>query len=347
MKVIAPPSRSSPLVAALGALLVLALVLALGGEAQARKRMLKIGTAAPRGTLWAKAVEELGARFAELSDGELGFRVYPGVAGDEPTILRKMRVGQLQGAAFTSTGLSLISREPMALQQPLFFDSYAELDAVRDALAPELREIFARHGFVLLTWSDAGWLYFFTKRPAASLAQIQGIKIWKWANDPHAVKMAAELGFVPVVLSSVDLLPSLRTGMIDAFPSTPMAALATQAYSQAPNLIDLPWAPVIGAIIVTEESWAPIAPELKPQLVAAAEQIGRRLRDDVRIQTDEALASMAKNGLRRHAPSPAELEAWKKKVAALNAAARGTALDAALLDRVTALRDAYRARKVE
>ncbi|MFH1807206.1 MAG: TRAP transporter substrate-binding protein DctP [Pseudomonadota bacterium] len=326
-------------------LVVLALGIASG--ARARARVLKIGTAAPRGTPWAKAAEEMGARFAEISHGRVELKVYPGVVGDEPTILRKMRVGQLQGALFTSTGLSLISREPMALQLPMVFDSYEELDAVRQALEPELAAIFEKQGFVLLTWGDAGWLYFFTKKPARSLDDVKGLKTWMWANDPHGVKMFEAIGFTPVVLSSVDLVPSLQTGMIEAFPSTPMVALATQAYSYAPNVVDVPWAPVIGAILVTKESWDQVPDELKPELRKACDAIGSRLRSEVRAQSEEAMALMQKNGLRRHAPSAEQLTAWRRTAEQLNATTRGQALDAALVDRVMALRDQRRQRKAK
>lgn len=324
----------------------LALLLALvASPALARSRALKIGTAAPRGTPWAKAADEMGARFSEITRGQVELKVYPGTVGDEPTILRKMRVGQLQGALFTSTGLSLISREPMALQLPMVFASYDELDAVREALEPELAAVFEKQGFVLLTWGDAGWLYFFTRKPAASLEDVRGVKTWMWANDPHGVKMFESIGFTPVVLSSVDLVPSLQTGMIDAFPSTPMVALATQAYSYAPHLVDVPWAPVIGAIVVTKDAWDQIPDAFKPELRRACDEIGARLRADVRAQSEQALAAMQKNGLVRHAPSAEQLAAWQRMAQSLNATTRDTALDAALVDRVMLLRDQARQRK--
>ncbi len=329
-------------------LVCLALGSLLGGlvvsaAAQARSRVIKIGTAAPRGTPWAKAASEMAQAIETLSDGKLRVKVYAGVVGDEPTILRKLRVGQLQGAVLTSTGLSLIAREPMVLQMPMVFASYAELDAVRDAMAPELAAIFRSQGFELLTWGDAGWLYFFTKKPAQSLEDVAGLKTWIWAHDEHGIQAFKRIGFVPVVLSSVDLVPSLQTGLIEAFPAAPMVALSLQTHTLAPHMIDVPWAPVVGATILATEAWELIPVELQPQVHQACEEIGARLRSQVRAETEQAVAAMQKHGLKVHRPTPEQLEAWRAKALTIRSHARGKALDAALVDKVIRLRDQVRA----
>lgn len=311
-------------------------------SSQARQLVLKVGTVAPRGTSWAKSMEELGDTFEQLSDGKVTLRVYAGVVGDEPTIVRKMRVGQLHGAVLTSTGLSLIAPEPMALQLPMVFDNYTELDAARDALEPTLNAALERQGFVVLAWGDAGWMRIFSKRPVVSPADVSGMKIWMWAHDAHGVKIFSSLGFTPVVLSSVDLVPSLQTGMIEALPATAMVALSLQAYSLAPHMNSVKWGPMVGATVVSKKDWERIPTELRKVLLQAARDNGAKLRAAVRAQDDEAIAVMQRNGLTVHTPDAAQRAAWDAHAKKLLAMTRGVAVDAALFDQVLAVRDRVR-----
>jgi hypothetical protein len=41
--------------------------------------------------------------------------------------------------------------------------------------------------------------------------------------------------------------------MINVVPSTPYFALASQIYSTAPNMLEINWAPIVGAFVITEE----------------------------------------------------------------------------------------------
>jgi len=311
--------------------------------ADAAGQVLKVGTVAPRGSAWAKAMDEMAEAFHRVSNGEVELRVYPGTVGDEPTILRKMRVNQLHGAVLTSTGLSLISPAPMALQLPMLFDSFAELDAVRSALEPELEQKLGEAGFVVLAWGDAGWLQIFSKQPALTPAHFKGTRIWMWANDPGAVEVFQKIGFSPVVLSSVDMIPSLQTGMIEAVPATPMVALSVQAYRQAPHMLEVNWAPVIGAIVVSKKSWDTIPEAYRTPIKTACAEIGARLRAEVRTQSADAVAAMVKNGLVVHPLDAAQRELWRAEALRARQLVRGKSIDAALIDRVIMLRDAARA----
>src|SRR6185369_3099257 len=100
---------------------------------------LKLATLAPEGSPWHDLLVDIGQGWRTASSGQVTVRIYAGgVAGDEADMIRKMRIGQLQLAALTGVGLSEIAPEIQALQMPMMFDSYAELDYVRDRLAPTL-----------------------------------------------------------------------------------------------------------------------------------------------------------------------------------------------------------------
>lgn len=310
--------------------------------AQARTLKIKMGTVAPQGSIWHKALLEMADVFAEETGGQVELKVYAGVVGDEPTIVRKMRVGQLHAATLTNTGLALITKEPMAVQLPMLFDDYAEMDAVVEQMAPVFDKALEEDGFITLTWSDGGWVHFFTRKPAVAVADIKGVKSWMWAHDPKALESFAAIGFAPVVLSGVDIIPSLQTGMIDALPTTPITAVAIQSYPHTPNMIDVKWGVLIGGTVIDKKTWERIPADARPRIRARCMEVGRRLSASVRTESDKAVKIMQGKGLKVHKPSPAQLEEWRAKAKEATAIVRGGSVDIALADKVIALRDAYR-----
>ena len=100
----------------------------------------------------------------------MSLRIYPGgVAGDEPDVVRKMRIGQLHAAALTTAGLADIDPAFQMFNIPMFFDSYPELYAVLDKMEPLLKQRLEAKGFVLLNWGHGGWVHFFTKQPVDNI----------------------------------------------------------------------------------------------------------------------------------------------------------------------------------
>ena len=101
----------------------------------------------------------------------------------------------------------------------------------------------------------------------------------------------------PVPLAVTDMLTSLQTGMIDAIPATPLAALSFQWYSHIPHMLDAGLGPLIGATVVTRRAWDQIAPEDRTKLLEAAAKAEARLRAEVPKQDQAAIAEMKKRGL--------------------------------------------------
>ncbi len=117
--------------------MVLPALLFLGSPAPAQ--MIKLGTLAPEGSPWYNIIRDMTEAWKSTTAGKVQFKVYPGgVAGDEPDMVRKIRVGQLHAAALSSAGLAEIAPDFQALMMPMMFASDEELDYVRDRLEAKL-----------------------------------------------------------------------------------------------------------------------------------------------------------------------------------------------------------------
>ena len=318
--------------------------LALGLSTPAHAVVIKIGTIAPKGSTWHKALVDMASKWEAASGGKIKVRIYPGgIAGDEGAMVTKMRIGQLNAAAISAVGLHDITPEPQALAVPELIRSYDELDAVMAKVGPELEKALADKGFQVLTWSDAGFIYFFTKDPVSTPSQMANEPIFAWAGDPKAEAAWRAAGFKPVVISSTEMIPSLQSGLIKAFTTSALLSLSVGWYRYAPNMPDISWGILPGAVVVDKKTWDRIAPELQQKLLTIAHDTGTALRASLRKQSGEATAAMKKNGLNVIALTPAQKALWIKAAESSYPVIRGGSVPAGIFDQVKKVAADYRA----
>jgi TRAP-type C4-dicarboxylate transport system substrate-binding protein len=232
--------------------------------------VIKMGTLAPEGSPWHQALRLMGERWRKTSGEQVKLVIYPGgVLGDEPDMVNKMRIGQIQAAGLSGAGLSGIDPGVMALQIPMMFDSYDELDYVRELVTPRLEKSIEARGYVVLNWGDVGWVHFFTTKPATRLADMRKLKLFTWAGgDNETLELWKANGFHAVPLAATDILTGLQTGLIEVVPTTPLYALLNQSFGIARNMIDVKWAPLIGATVITRRAWASLPPGQRGEMLA-------------------------------------------------------------------------------
>jgi TRAP-type C4-dicarboxylate transport system substrate-binding protein len=318
-------------------------LLAVAPPALGQNVQIKLGTLAPNGSAWHELMKELAERWKQVSNGTVVLRVYAGgTQGNEGEMIRKMSVGQLQGAAVTAVGLHDIASEPQALAVPVMFDSAAELHKALVVLEPKLDAAVERKGYVPLTWGAIGALKLFCTKPFRTPAEAAGAKIFAWEGDPGSVKAWKAAGFNPVVLSSTDVVTSLQTGMIQCVPNVPLYVLTARLFEKAPYMIDVNWGWLVGATVVRKDAWEKIPADLRPKLLAIAKELGNKVDAEVAKLNAEAIAAMEKQGLKVVA---VDAPAWKASAEKAWPVIRGEVVPAAFFDEVKALRDAQRAGK--
>jgi TRAP-type transport system periplasmic protein len=289
---------------------------------------VKLGSLAPTGSPWDKGLNRLGAEWDKLSNGSVQLKIYPGgIVGDEADMIRKMRLGQLNAAGLTGIGLSRISPDIIAVQFPMLVRTNAELTYVLDKIKPAFAQELDKRGFKVLIWSFVGWVHFFSKDPVVTPDDLKRQKLFVWAGDADALQVWKESGFHVVPLTPTDIMPSLQSGMIDAFATTPLTAASFQWFGLAKNMCEMKWGPLIGGIVVATATWSKIPPDVAAKLETAAQQIGNDMQADILKSDDAAMGIMKKNGLVVN-PVPASAEkSWQTSVD--NGIAKGVLKDSA------------------
>ena len=147
-----------------------------GGE---KNLVIKMATLAPEGSSWFKAINALNTEVMKKSENKVQFKIYPGgVLGDESDMLRKAKIGQIQGVALTSAGLSSIFKEIDVLQIPFLFQKYDEVDYILNKWDGIFRKGFEENGYVFLGWSEAGFVYLMSTLPISSASDLKKAKVW-------------------------------------------------------------------------------------------------------------------------------------------------------------------------
>ncbi|MEX8517350.1 MAG: TRAP transporter substrate-binding protein DctP [Leptothrix sp. (in: b-proteobacteria)] len=324
-------------------------VLALLGmsSAGAADKQLRLGTLAPKNSLYHRQLMELGEAWRTAQGGNAKYLVYPdGSQGGEAELARRMRIGQLQGALLSVVGLREIEPSISALQNmPLLFRSWDEVDYVREKMRAGMEKKFLDKGFVVLAWGDAGWVRFFSKEAAVRPGDFKKMKFFAWGAETEQQEIMKSLGYTPVPLETSDILPAIQTGMINVVPSTPYFALASQIYTTAPNMLDINWAPIVGALVVTRKAWDDMSPAVQETVRSAGEKAGQQIRTKARQEVDDATEAMKKRGLVVNHPTPEQMREWNELAEKLYPRIRGTMVQAETFDEVFSHLKAYRAGK--
>lgn len=301
---------------------------------------IKLATVVPEGSVWDKNLKQMAEEWKQATGGRITVTVYGGGSqGDEPTVLRKMRLDALQAAAFTAVGLGSIDASFNVFDIPFFFESYDELNYVTEKLTPVIRKKIEPKGFILLNWGGGGWTQVFTKKPVHTVDDLKQIKLYTSAGNDRMVQWFKANGFEPRAMAMTDIMTGLTTGMIEGLPTPPLAALLFQWYRQTPYMLDIGLAPIIGANIISKKAWSAIPEADKPKLLDAATAVEKRLQADVPKQDADAVAAMTKQGLTVTKATGPE---WRTELDKLAITMRGEMVPADIFDLATKARDEYR-----
>jgi TRAP-type C4-dicarboxylate transport system substrate-binding protein len=306
---------------------------------------VRLGTLAPKGSSYTKHLQVMGEKWRQAPGGGALLTIYPdGTMGSEADMVRRMRLGQLQAGMLTAVGLGEIEPAVTGLQyMPMMFRSLEEVDYIGERLQPMLGKRLEEKGFVVLFWGDSGWVRFFSKQPIIRPDDLRKAKLFVWTHSAADLDTYRSVGCNPVPLETVDILPSLQSGLINAVPLPPSIALAGQVDRQAPHMLDLAYAPLVGAAVIMKKTWDAIPSEGRDSMRKAAAEAGTLIKADGRRESAESVEAMRKRGLTVHAVTP-ELEAeWRKAVEAAYPKVRGGTVPAEMFDEVVKQLQAYRA----
>jgi TRAP-type C4-dicarboxylate transport system substrate-binding protein len=275
---------------------------------------IKFATVAPEGSTWMNSMKELDKTIREKTQGQIAFRVYAGgVAGDELDALRKIRIGQLQSAAFSGVGFGQILPAVRVLDLPFLFRNDKEIDLVHKEMEGFFAEQFRQKDFELLSWAEVGNVHLFSQEPIRKVSDLAKLKVWTWSGDPIAKETFSAMGTNPIPLAITDVTTALNTGMIDTVYAPPLGAIALQWNLYVKVMTSLPLAHSTGAVLISKNFAQKIPAEHFKIIKDEFHRSMERLTLELRKQTEESVALLEKGGIKLlPVPQEAELKNFYK-----------------------------------
>jgi TRAP-type C4-dicarboxylate transport system substrate-binding protein len=326
-------------------LATLAGVVAAPAIAAAEPIELRMATLAPPDSSWMKLLDKAMAEIADKTERRVTLKYYPGgVQGDERDVIRKIRLGQLDGGAVTAIGLAMVDESIRVLELPMLFRDVEEMDYVTGKIWPYFQKKFEKKGFKLADKGEVGWVYFMSKVKVESLADLKTAKIWMWGDDQIVNAMFRKLNVNGVPLGVPEVDAALTSGRINACYSSPLAAVALQWNTKVKYMTSMPMSYALGATIISLEAYNKISDADRKTIDKITTKIGAKIRKTVRKDNVSAQNQMTRKGV-TVVPTPvAMVDEFRKNAEQVWKELAGKVYTQAELDMVLQARDEYRAK---
>ncbi len=325
------PSRRTPLTL----FAFVALALTIHAARVMAQRILGMATLAPPGSTWMRTFDAANRELRRRTGGALALRWYAGgVQGDEAEVVRKIRVGRLDGAALMATGLGQIHRPVMAFQLPAMFQSAPQFIRAYAALAPEIERSFDRAGFSLITFGPATGARMFSQREIRTPEDLRASRPWRWPDDPILPALYQEVGAVGVPLQIPEVVGALQTHRVDTVFASPLAAIALQWSAHVQFMSSQPASGSLGGIVLSHAAYASLPTDHQRVLREVCLQFGQLLLRNVQRDEATALQALAQHGVRTVTVDDATRARWLAVFSRVRARLTGVIADAAWMERV-------------
>lgn len=295
-------------------LCMLVCLLVIGPAHGAEKSVvIKLATLAPEGSSWMKSFHALNKEVMEKTNNQVQFKVYGGgVLGDEVDMLRKMKIGQIQAAVLSSGSLALLYKEFDVLQIPFLFQKYEEVDFILKKMDSFFRKGLEDNGYILLGWSEGGFVYLMSTGPIASVADIKKAKVWTWGGSPMAKAIFDEAKVTAIPLSIPDVLVGLQTGLVDVVYAPPAVAISLQWFTKVKYLTDVPLNYVTGAVVMNRDVFKRLQPNVQNVILESSRRLLDQSKVVTRNENQDAIKVMTKQGVKIVTPAKGNVDELKR-----------------------------------
>jgi len=292
-------------------LILLAALLLVAGPLQAVT--LKIATQAPDGTTWMKEMRAGAKEIGDRTGGRVRIKFYPGgVMGNYKSVMKKIRLGQLQGGAVTGDDIASLYPPMRAYSMPMIFQGYDEVDHVRKHVDARLIEGIEKKGFVMLGITEGGFAYLMSNGPLRGIADLKSHKLWLPEGDELNEALFRKMGVSPISLPLSDVYTGLQTGLIDTIGATTAGALAFQWHTRIEYVTDVPLIYLVGVLIVDKKRFDRIKPADQKVVKEVISRIFMDMNQKNRDDNEKARHALENLGIEFVVPDASEQEHRRK-----------------------------------
>ena len=260
--------------------------------------VLKVATIVPRTGSSARYAKKAIRRLEKRTDNRVTARVYwGGAVGDEETVLKKMRLGQIDASYF---GLDMIRNfvpQAMVMAAPQTYTNYKQVDAVREVFTPEFNRIAYRNGFMITSWGDAGVLRIFSTKPVKRLKDFRNMRPWVYKHSPLLKEFYRMIGCTGVPIGLTEVYSALKVGLIDLVWGSALITSLLQWHAKI-QYISEPTGLLQGGAVITRRFWDRLAKRDQEAILKMVEEERKEIQEDVREVDGKMYRKLIKRGIK-------------------------------------------------
>ncbi len=273
---------------------------------------LKIATLAPAGTSWMKEMKKGAKAIKSKTNGRVKIKFYPGgVMGNDKSVHRKIRINQLQGGAFSPSGMAHVDNSIQTYSLPMVFNSFDEVDYVRTRMDDKIKQKMADNGFVILGITEGGFARIMSTQPINTMEEIRNSKVWIPEGDILVEQTFKTMGINPIPLPIADVFTGLQTGLIDTITATSTGAIAFQWHTKVSYMVDTPVLYLIGILAVNKKTFDKIKPQDQQIVLEEMNKVFDNLDILNRKDNINATQALPNQGIKMITPSDDQIKIWK------------------------------------
>ena len=326
-------------------LLTSAAVFAQRGTARGETVEIRFASSLPRNSDWGRALDRLAADWERVTNNSVRVVIsHDGREGGEAQMLSSLSSNSIQVAIFTTHGISEICPPVMTLSAPFIIKNDAEFDIVFNELRPVL-ENRVHNDFVIIAWSKGGWVYVFSKEKVFTPTDLRQQRMASGSEFQNLNLAFRTMGFQVVETDMVSLAPRLASGMVNAIYLIPAAIAPMQLHRHLGNMLNLPIAPIMGAIVMNRVTWNRLTPSHQQEILRASQRIADEFDRAMPRTESNAVASMGRSGLTVNRLTAAQEDLWRKELEEALPSLVGPVFDRDIFQRMIAILERARSRR--
>lgn len=272
---------------------------AFGQQKKEPKYLYKIASEVPGGSLWHKTLTEVSRELMAKTNGEVGLRIYAGgIMGSQDAVIDKMKIGQIQGATFSNTGMQSIYKDFGIVGFPLTLRNQNEYDYLVEKKGKFFEDEFKKRGYKFLCWTETGPIYIYSKKQVNTISALQNSKPYILPGDIISEMLFKECKTTPIPVQISDILTSLKTGQIDTVFSPPYALLAMQWAPSVTYATDFIITFMIGSVMVDAKMFDSMPKEYQNLMETLFREKIDVLKYNVRRDNAAAQDALKKSGIK-------------------------------------------------
>lgn len=254
---------------------------------------IRIATIVPEGSSWVKCLKDIDQDCRQQIK-VVKLTIYAGgVAGENQSMLEKMKHGHLEGAGLGSAALGDFSSRLRIMEIPYMYHSLDEWKYVFKKIREDIESDLDKSGYIAIGWAYAGFAYIYSCDKIMNVQDFRQSKPWIYPGDPLMEDAFRELQASGVPLGTSGVLPAIQRGMVRCVYNSPYGLLAVQWHTSMRYCTDSPIANPIGVVIIKKSTFQRIPTQYQGKFLEICRKHFRGLSQEIDKNNEIAVKELS------------------------------------------------------